>query len=143
MHFMLALISATVVFGFGCTAEVEPIEYGKDNCHWCQMRIMDPKFGSAVVTDKGRNYKFDSAECLLHYLTTSGQACQHTVVTNFESPGHYIISDEAWFLVSKNMPSPMGGYLNAFATQEAAQNFQAKEGGEIYDWNGIFAVYAK
>lgn len=127
----------------GCSQETQPIEYGKDNCHFCQMRIMDPKFGSEAITDKGRTYKFDSGECLLRYLNKADGKHSHLVVTDFESPETFLQAESAWFLVSDKMPSPMGGNLNAFKNKERAEFFQTKNGGEVFDWNQIKDKYTK
>lgn len=126
-----------------CNQELDPIDYGKDDCHWCQMRIMDPKFGSEAITDKGRTYKFDSAECLLHYINDTDTEHEHLVVTNFESPENFISAQSAWYLISKNMPSPMGGFLNAFESKSIAEKFQQENEGEILDWNQLKNKYSK
>ena len=133
-----------IPLGFiSCSQESQPIDYGKDNCHWCQMRIMDPKFGSEAITDKGRVYKFDSGECLLHYLNESDAAHSLLEVTDFESPESLVAADTAWFLVSEKMPSPMGGFLNAFHSKDRALAYQAKFGGEIFNWNQVKNEFGK
>ncbi|MEX2597967.1 MAG: nitrous oxide reductase accessory protein NosL [Salibacteraceae bacterium] len=130
----------TVVLG-ACSQSTKPIEYGKDNCHYCQMKIMDPKFGTEAVTKKGRVYKFDSSECLLRYLNDSDQEHSHIVVTDFASPKTFVGADSAWFLVSKNMPSPMGGFLNAFSDKGTAEKFKNEKGGDLHDWSSIKSAY--
>lgn len=132
-----------LLFAFGCTNSLEPISYGKDDCHWCQMRIMDPKFGSEAVTEKGRIYKFDSGECLLHYLNEAGVSHSHLAVTNFDSPETFLDATSAWYLVSEAMPSPMGGNLNSFPDQESAKSYMDKVGGEVFSWEQIKQRYAK
>ncbi|GAB4378710.1 MAG: hypothetical protein Kow0075_08900 [Salibacteraceae bacterium] len=127
----------------GCSKSKQNIEYGKDNCHLCQMRIMDPKFGAEAITDKGRCYKFDSVECLLNYLNESEAEHSHVFVTDFEQPGSLIDAQSAYFLVSKNMPSPMGGYLSAFSDVNAAEYHRSQKTGEIYTWEEIKALYQK
>lgn len=127
----------------GCGQNIEPIEYGKDNCHWCQMRIMDPRFGAEAITEKGRKYKFDSAECLLHYLNEAGETHSHLLVTDYEAPETLIDATTASFLISDKMPSPMGGFLNAFRDKSAAGTYMQKSGGELFDWEGIRAKYTR
>ncbi|MEZ4722350.1 MAG: nitrous oxide reductase accessory protein NosL [Flavobacteriales bacterium] len=127
----------------GCGKTQEAIEYGKDNCHYCQMRIMDPKFGSEAITNKGRCYKFDSGECLLRYLNDAQSEHSHLYVTDFERPNKLIDAKSAYFLVSKAMPSPMGGFLNAFSDKASAEKQQTKNGGEIFDWDGIKEEHQK
>lgn len=137
------LVILLVILGLGCGGELEPIKYGKDNCHWCQMKIVDPQFGSEAITTKGRCYKFDSAECLIHYLLDSGVEHTHVAVTNYELPETLMDARTSWFLVSENMPSPMGGNLNAFQSEATAKSYQEKEGGQVFNWEGINNEYAK
>ena len=48
-----------------CTVEEKPIIYGTDDCALCKMLIMDQRYGTEIVTTKGRVYKFDAIECLV------------------------------------------------------------------------------
>lgn len=124
------------------SGEYEPIQYGKDNCHWCYMRIMDPKFGAEAVTSKGRIYKFDAAECMINYLHQSDTEHKHLLVTDYEKPDVLTPAENCLFLVSEKMMSPMGGNLNAFGTRERAEHFQNQNGGTIYSWEEIVNEYA-
>lgn len=137
--FLLAL----PLFVWGCSSGPDPIVYGKDNCHWCQMRIMDPKFGAEAITAKGRIYKFDSGECLLHYINEAEVEHSHLLVTDFESPETLMDATTSYFLVSKNMPSPMGAYLNAFPDETTAQGYQKENGGTVFSWESIKADFAQ
>lgn len=126
---------------FSCGNTGHNIEYGKDDCHWCHMRIMSPKFGSLAETDKGRIYKFDSAECLFHYLNRSEKEHKKLLVTNLLKPETLISAPDAWYLVSDKMPSPMGGFLNAFASQEEAKKMLQQNGGRIFSFDEIKEKY--
>jgi len=137
------ILFSAILFFASCSTEVSPIEYGVDDCHWCQMRIMDPKFGSEAVTEKGRTYKFDSAECLLHYLNANETKYSHVVVTDFENPETFIAAKSASYLISENMPSPMGGFLNAFKTKKHAETFQSSFQGDIFTWEQMLTKYSK
>lgn len=132
-----------MIISSGCKRDVTPISYGEDDCHWCQMRIMDPKFGSEVVTKKGRTYKFDSAECLLHYWHDTNDEIAQAVVTDFNQPQVFIQAQTACFLVSDDMPSPMGGFLNAFSNCEIALEILESKEGNLYTWDEILAEYNK
>lgn len=143
MKNIIIVATFLVLVSSGCSQSAQPIEYGKDNCHFCQMKIMDPKFGSEAITQKGRIYKFDSSECLLRYLNGSDQQHSHLLVTPFNDPKHLVDATSSWFLVSKNMPSPMGGNLNAFNSEDDARAFMQKNGGDVFNWEGVKALYTK
>ena len=51
-----------------CQVSERPIDYGADECDYCKMIIMDQRYGSELVTEKGKVYTFDAAECLIEYL---------------------------------------------------------------------------
>ena len=61
-----------------CSTGPEPIAYGHDGCAYCEMTIMDQRYGTELVTDKGKIFKFDSVECLVRYLK-EGEAEQTNV----------------------------------------------------------------
>ena len=52
----------------GCSKEPKPISYGEDECEFCKMIVMDERYGSEMVTAKGKIYFFDSIECLVAYI---------------------------------------------------------------------------
>ena len=142
----MRLIFGLFVFSvlcLGCEPKVSPIEYGHDTCHWCQMQIADPKFGAEAVTDKGRTYKFDSAECLLYYMAETTSKHAFLMVTDFSTPDNFVDATEAVYLVSKNMPSPMGGYINAFGKKDMAQDFQNQAGGNVFTWSQMLEKYTE
>lgn len=142
MRALISLIAFPLLMT-GCSSGPDPIVYGKDNCHWCQMRIMDPKFGAEAITDKGRIYKFDSGECLLHYLAEAEANHDQLLVTDFESPETLMDASTSWFLISKNMPSPMGAYLNAFPDETTATAYQKQNGGTVFSWESVKADFAQ
>ncbi|MEQ9187553.1 MAG: nitrous oxide reductase accessory protein NosL [Cryomorphaceae bacterium] len=139
LYFTLSLIS----IHFGCTQEIKPIHYGEDDCHYCQMRIMDPRFGAEAITDKGRAYTFDSAECLLRYLNDSESQHAHLLVTDYAQPRTLVDAASATFVVSEEMPSPMGGNLNAFASAVVAKQTLGGKIGSILAWEQVKANYKK
>ena len=107
----------------GCTTETEPISYGKDICSFCKMTIMDKKFGTELVTKKGKIFKFDDVGCMIKYMKTSNTEeanCQHLVLNSFEKPGEFIPFEKAFFIKSENLKSPMLGNIAAFSSEEEA-----------------------
>ena len=141
MKLPILLLALGLFFLAGCQRSIEPINYGKDECYWCQMKIMDPQFGSEAITSKGRTYKFDSAECLLLYLAQSDAEHAHVAVTDFDNPHQLFAADSATFLISEKMPSPMGANLNAFKSAEQAHMYHGKNGGTLYTWPEMLKNY--
>jgi copper chaperone NosL len=106
------------------------------------MKIMDQKFGTEVVTRKGKSFKFDSDECLMGYLNTGTlkpDQIRELLVTDYMSPGSFIDARQAFFLYCENLPSPMGGHIAAFRTKEDAEKVLNEKGGKgvIIGWEAI------
>ena len=131
-------VLAIVVIFTSCTIEPKPIAYGSDMCHSCQMAIVDPIHAAEIVTTKGKVFKFDASECMISYTETIGKEKISLFMTNcFEKPRELIDSQKAIYLVSKNLPSPMGAFLTAFQTKEEAEETKAKLGGKLYEWANL------
>ena len=100
-----------------CSSETEPINYGKDNCSFCKMTIMDHRFGSELVTQKGKIYKFDDISCMYNYLKTNNlgkEKFSYMVVSQFEKPNDFIDVEKAIFITALQFKSPMMGNTAAF-----------------------------
>jgi copper chaperone NosL len=127
-----------------CQVKERPIAYGQDECEYCKMMVMDHRYGSEMVTDKGKVYTFDAAECLIDYLQYNEEmadAAALLLVTPYTDPNHLIDARKASYLVSEKMPSPMGAYLTAFPDRTTAENFLADKGGTLYTWEELFTNF--
>ncbi|MEK6481350.1 nitrous oxide reductase accessory protein NosL [Catalinimonas sp. 4WD22] len=133
-------ILALVVFFSGCSVEPQPISYGEEQCQYCQMTIVDQRYGSELVSDKGKVFKFDAIECMVNFYKTEQieqEEIAHHLVTGFTEPGVLIKAEEAYYLKTDQMPSPMGLNMTAFRNKEIAQQFQQENGGELYSWEQL------
>jgi copper chaperone NosL len=121
-----------------CNIGPEPIHYGSDACHSCSMTIVDQRHAAQYVTKKGKAFKFDSIECMMNGLEESDQAdIAMYVVDDFSNPGKLIDATRATYLISKNIPSPMGANLSAFENGEAAGAVQSQQNGELFTWQQV------
>lgn len=122
-----------------CSKSIEPISYGEDACTYCSMTIVDKGHSAQIVTNKGRNYKFDSSECMIHYLEEHQNESDmlHILSADYLNPGNLVAVDSVSFLISENIPSPMGAFLSAITNKEEAQKLQGEVGGELFIWKEI------
>ncbi len=129
---LLAVLSA-------CEPKPQPINYGSDGCEYCRMTITEPEFGSQVVNNQGRSFKFDSVECMAAYdLTTDNPENIHSLwVPNFLERDEWIEANEAVYLHSETLRSPMGLSLSAYADRASAEQMLQEHGGEIIDYNRV------
>ena len=125
-----------------CSAQPEPFRYGKEDCHFCKMTIMDPKFGCQVVTKKGKVLKFDDVICVNRFLNSgnvTNNDIKTVVVINFDKQNDLLDVQQATFVLAPSVRSPMNSNAAAFANKEAATNFNQSAQGAILNWNELTA----
>ncbi len=131
-------IALFIVILMGCNVSPKPIDYGKEFCHFCKMTIVDKVHGAEIVTSKGKVYKFDAAECMIEFLKDFDESTIELYLTNhYSQPETLINATEAVFLISENMPSPMGANLTAFEKRNDAESVQKEKGGTLYSWQEL------
>tara|TARA_R110000823_G_scaffold79177_1_gene180341 strand:- start:227 stop:550 length:324 start_codon:yes stop_codon:yes gene_type:complete len=106
------------------------------------MTVVDKQHAAQFMTNKGRSYVFDASECMLNHLKEIEPSTVGLYLVNdYNAPGKMIDATQATYLISKNIPSPMGEYLTAFASEEAAQKAQLANEGELYTWTELKARF--
>lgn len=122
-----------------CTVEPQPIDYGHDHCHFCDMTVVDKTHSAEYTTKKSKSYMFDAVECLVRKLNRENNEDQMSfiLVADYANPGELTNATEATYLISKAIKSPMGANLSAFKLKEDAQKNQKEFGGDIYNWSEI------
>lgn len=134
---LLALLITALLLG-SCSPKSEKIAYGTDGCHFCTMTIVDKIHGAEIVTEKGKVFKFDAVECMINHLKgIDTMEVSLFLVNHYESPEALIDATAATYLISENLPSPMGAFLTAFEGQAEGKRVKAKEGGDLYTWNEL------
>ena len=132
------LLCATV----SCNVEPEQINYGSDACAFCKMTIVDQQHASQYVTKKGKQFKFDAIECMVNAIAEKGsEEVKIFLVADYQVPGSMISAQEAAYLISKEIKSPMGANLSAFASKEKAVITQKDKGGDIYNWQELLIKF--
>ena len=124
-----------------CSAKTEPFNYGKDNCHFCKMGIVDPKFGGEVVTKKTKVYKFDDVICMVRFLQSGNlkeEEIAKKVIINFEKENDFLDVNKTVFWASPELRSPMGTNAAAFTSQQAAEKAKAGKDGQLLSWDEIY-----
>jgi len=138
--FKITFVLLLLVF-YSCGTNPEPINYGKDQCEYCRMTIMGNKFGAELITNKGKIYKFDAAECMIHFIhqgKVNYSDVDRVLVTDASKPGQFTDAKKAFYLISEKFPSPMGAGLSAYGSQNDAESFRNNYTGVINRWEGIF-----
>ncbi len=135
------LFLALIVFISSCSIKSEEINYGKDNCHFCKMTIVDKQHAAQAVSSKGKAFKYDAIECMINDLKQKKDIEMSLLFVNdYTTPSDLIDANTATFLISKGIKSPMGAFLSAFEKQEDAQKALDEQGGNIYNWEQVQEV---
>ncbi len=98
-----------------------PFRLGQDECAHCKMMITDAKFGVEIITKTNKVYKFDDVNCSNNYLKkneeTSSQM-RDIYFVDYAVEGGFIPLENALFLQSDDIKSPMGSSLAVFSQEE-------------------------
>ncbi len=132
----LGIITALLI---SCNVSPQHIEYGTDACHYCNMTIVDRQHASELVTTKGKAFKYDAIECMVHSLQEDLNDTEIALylTADFNQPGQLMDATMATYLVSDQVSSPMGANLSAFENEKAAQKGKEKFTGELFSWEEI------
>ena len=138
MKSFVLLFIASALF-VSCDVSPQPIDYGSDACHFCNMTIVDRQHASQLVTKKGKAYKYDAIECMIHSLQDEFKDTEMAfyLTSDFDHPGEMIDATKSIYLVSDQIPSPMGANLSSFLNEKAAQEKMEKFTGKLFTWDEI------
>lgn len=131
----LVILIVVISYFTACSSGPKPISYGDENCNFCSMTIMDDKHAAELITQKGRVYKFDSIECMIRSIERFDGEIGALYVMDFNNPNTLIEAGSAAYLISLELPSPMGANLTAFSSADEAK--KAGYTGVIYNWEDI------
>jgi copper chaperone NosL len=99
------------------------------------MTIVDKQHAAQFMTKKGKSFAFDATECMLNHMKElDSETLALFLVNDFNAPGKFVDATSATYLISKNIPSPMGEFLSAFALKEDAEIALEGNGGELFTW---------
>jgi len=141
----LFLFIVTITFVLSsCSVEPTPINYGSDACYFCKMNIVDQQHGAEIVTKKGKIFKYDAIECMMHDLNNKEENdIAFFMVNTYNQPGLLFDATQANFIKCEAIPSPMGAFLTAFTNQEEALKIKESKGGDVFGWNELKQKYPK
>ncbi len=142
----LASLAALVlaVSASACGSSPRPLVAGEDSCRYCRMTIDDPRFGTMVMTARGRLETFDSIECLAGYVSsqTVGSAPRAIWVADVEHPSRWLDVTRARFLYGSTLHSPMGRRLAALDAAADVEAVRLRLGGELMSWPQVLTLVA-
>ncbi|MEX0813811.1 MAG: nitrous oxide reductase accessory protein NosL [Chitinophagales bacterium] len=135
IHSINVFLGFSLLFALvSCTPKPEPINFGKDNCVYCKMGIVDPKYGAELVSEKGKVYKFDAIECMLPFMhENTNESYTLFLAVSYDQPTQLFPVDSLYFVKSEKYKSPMGANIAAFVSKKNA----VKEPLKIMNWEQL------
>ncbi len=132
---------AIVMLGYNSYAQ-KSIKINKDQCAECNMFIKDLDFAAQAIDKNNFTFNFDAIECLVNFLKENDESeFSQLLVSNYLKSETMIPATEAYFLKSKEIASPMGAYLSAYADKSEALKMQKLKNGEIYTWEELKELF--
>lgn len=135
--FFLSL-AVLIISGTACNnKQAVPIKLNVDNCDHCKMTVADLKFGTELITSKGRVYKFDDLKCLVVY--SKENQLQHATyyVPDHNDPTQLLPAEKAFYVKGENVRTPMNGNIASFAKQADAAAFAAENKATLTTWEEV------
>jgi len=119
----------------------KPINYGHDQCAHCRMTVSDARFGSQLVTAKGRAYQFDDVQCMVAFVKAGSVASEDVAayyLPDYMNENKLLPAEKLFLLKSESLKSPMRGDMAAFANQEDLEKVRETHGGDILSWADVW-----
>jgi copper chaperone NosL len=118
--------------------EAEPINLNTDGCDFCKMKISDGKFGTELITSKGRIYKFDDMFCMIKYHKENKDVqIQSFYIHDYNQNNVLIPAETAFYIKGGEINSPMHGNIIAVKTNEESQILAQKLKANPISWQEI------
>lgn len=138
---IIAVVSL-LMLATACSQKPAKIHYGSEECAHCKMMITDEQFASQIVTEKGKALKFDAIECMAVYQQENADELQGAIryVSDYNNPGNWLKAEEAQFVKSEVVNSPMGESLLGFSSQEEAQKHVSERPGQLLEWAEVSQI---
>jgi copper chaperone NosL len=100
-----------------------PLDAAIDACAECKMSVKDSGYAAQAIADDGRVYKFDDLGCLFAFLSADTSIVPAARYVQDANSRSWIALEKAYYVVSKEVPTPMGYGIHAFASKGAAEAF--------------------
>jgi len=116
-----AVLVAILVFA-ACSFDISPVDIeDSDMCSFCRMAISEKRYAGELIETDGGAKKFDDIGCMLRYIYAQGDAYKPLAVYVADSiTKKWLKADEAFFVRSTSVKTPMGSGILAFRSAQDA-----------------------
>lgn len=121
--------------------EPPSIKLGRDACDRCGMLISEERFASGIVDKDGNALVFDDTGEMVATVQEEGLNDRRVWVHGYPSL-EWIDARNAWYVVTMEIPTPMGSGVFPFDTEAEANTFAEEHDGITYSWETLLAEWS-
>jgi copper chaperone NosL len=123
----------------GAMDEPPEIRYGQDVCDQCGMIISEARFAASYVTTQGDVRRFESISDMLVYHQQQQEEVHIFWVHDYETE-EWLRADEAFFVLSEEIITPMGPGMLATAAEATADTLATQKHGTVLSFDALMAM---
>jgi len=125
-----------------CTnEEPRPVDIDPgDICQSCKMAISQKKYAAEIVDKDGTVFKFDDVGCMFRFVRQRAlkDKVEAWFVMDYRTQ-HWLQAENATYVRSESIPSPMGSGLIALESRADAEEYSQKVHGRILTFGELWA----
>jgi copper chaperone NosL len=116
----------------------------QDSCARCRMPISDVRYAAELIDKAGAPHKFDEIGCLVNYIKLKHpkRDFRATFVMDYDKK-QWLKSEDAVFVHSEQIRTPMSGGFVAFADKSRADTVASQFQGQVLKFDELFNVKDK
>ncbi len=139
---IISVLLALTLGACGTTAANGPpeIDYGRDICEQCGMSIDDERFAAGYRLSDGTERIFDDVGGLLVFGKDSAELDDAEVWVHDYASEMWVRSEDAYFVQTNEVTSPMGFSILCFSDEDRAASFAVKAGDDVLTWDSVLAL---
>lgn len=134
------LIIGATIFANCQKQAVEPVALApEDMCAYCKMAISEKRYAAELIDSEGQEFKFDDIGCMVNFTKSKKDATM--IVTYFVmdfDERQWTKADDAYYVRSSELTSPMNGGIIAFKNESKAQEATGKYHGKLFRFKELF-----
>jgi copper chaperone NosL len=131
----LSIVLASIAGCERSVAEGPPsIRLGDSVCAQCNMIISDERWATATMVEGPRGSEarlFDDFNCQVNFEVENPDATILARWSHSHTTGAWVPTEDAFFLVSQNLRTPMGSSVAAFASVDEVNRAKAEFSGDV------------
>ncbi len=120
--------------------QIEPVALApEDMCAYCKMAISEKRYAAELIDSEGQAFKFDDIGCMVNFIKSRKNTTKVVAyfVMDFDER-QWTKADDAYYVRSSEITTPMNGGIIAFKNQAKAQEAIGKYHGKLLRFKDIF-----